>query len=115
MFSVSREAGDGCTQFPLSREAGQGCTQFSLSREAGRGRTQFSLSRLRERAGVRVVAGGSPSPCPSARGGEGKVERSDAVKVMASVKKMCRKCKLIRRKRVVRVICTDPRHKQRQG
>jgi large subunit ribosomal protein L36 len=28
---------------------------------------------------------------------------------------MCRKCKIIRRKRVVRVICTDPRHKQRQG
>ena len=37
------------------------------------------------------------------------------MKVMASVKKMCRKCMVIRRKRVVRVICTDPRHKQRQG
>jgi large subunit ribosomal protein L36 len=41
--------------------------------------------------------------------------RESVMKVMASVKKMCRKCKLIRRKRVVRVICTDPRHKQRQG
>jgi len=28
---------------------------------------------------------------------------------------MCDKCKLIRRKGVVRVICADPRHKQRQG
>jgi large subunit ribosomal protein L36 len=28
---------------------------------------------------------------------------------------MCRHCKIIRRKGVVRVICTDPRHKQRQG
>jgi len=28
---------------------------------------------------------------------------------------MCDKCKLIRRKGVVRVICSDPRHKQRQG
>jgi len=37
------------------------------------------------------------------------------MKVMASVKKMCRKCKVIKRKRVVRVICSDPRHKQRQG
>ncbi len=37
------------------------------------------------------------------------------MKVMASVKKMCRKCKVIRRKRVVRVICSDLRHKQRQG
>ena len=34
------------------------------------------------------------------------------MKVMASVKKICRKCKIVRRKRVVRVICTDPRHKQ---
>jgi len=37
------------------------------------------------------------------------------MKVRASVKKICRNCKVIRRKRVVRVICTDPRHKQRQG
>ena len=37
------------------------------------------------------------------------------MKVRTSVKKMCRKCKIIRRKRVVRVICPDPRHKQRQG
>jgi len=37
------------------------------------------------------------------------------MKVMASVKKICRNCKIVRRKRVVRVICTDPRHKQRQG
>ncbi len=29
--------------------------------------------------------------------------------------KMCRKCKIIKRKGVVRVICSDPRHKQRQG
>ena len=37
------------------------------------------------------------------------------MKVAGSVKKMCRNCKVIRRKGVVRVICTDPRHKQRQG
>ena len=36
------------------------------------------------------------------------------MKVLASVKKICRKCKVIRRKGVVRVICEDPRHKQRQ-
>jgi large subunit ribosomal protein L36 len=40
----------------------------------------------------------------------------EAVKVRASVKKICVKCKVIRRKGVVRVICTaNPRHKQRQG
>ena len=37
------------------------------------------------------------------------------MKVRASVKKICDKCKVVRRKGVVRVICTDPRHKQRQG
>jgi len=37
------------------------------------------------------------------------------MKVRASVKKVCRNCKIIRRKGVVRVICKDPRHKQRKG
>ncbi|MCA9397342.1 50S ribosomal protein L36 [candidate division WWE3 bacterium] len=35
--------------------------------------------------------------------------------VGASVKKRCPKCKIVKRGRVVRVICEDPRHKQRQG
>ncbi|HOL64661.1 MAG TPA: 50S ribosomal protein L36 [Accumulibacter sp.] len=37
------------------------------------------------------------------------------MKVLASVKRICRKCKIIRRKGTVRVICADRRHKQRQG
>lgn len=37
------------------------------------------------------------------------------MKVRASVKKVCDKCKIIRRKGVIRVICTNVRHKQRQG
>ncbi|WP_167632515.1 50S ribosomal protein L36 [Mariprofundus ferrooxydans] len=37
------------------------------------------------------------------------------MKVRASVKKMCNKCRVIRRKGVVRIICKNPRHKQRQG
>ncbi|RLC28303.1 MAG: 50S ribosomal protein L36 [Deltaproteobacteria bacterium] len=37
------------------------------------------------------------------------------MKVRPSVKKMCNKCKIIRRKGIVRVICENPRHKQRQG
>ena len=37
------------------------------------------------------------------------------MKVRASVKKMCRNCRIIKRRGVVRVICTEPRHKQRQG
>ncbi len=37
------------------------------------------------------------------------------MKVRASVKKICDKCKVVRRKGVVRVICENPKHKQRQG
>lgn len=37
------------------------------------------------------------------------------MKVQASVKKICRNCKIIKRSGRVRVICSDARHKQRQG
>jgi large subunit ribosomal protein L36 len=37
------------------------------------------------------------------------------VKVRSSVKKVCVKCKVIRRHGVVRVICANQKHKQRQG
>ncbi len=37
------------------------------------------------------------------------------MKVRASVKPICVKCKVIKRKGVVRVICLNVRHKQRQG
>ena len=37
------------------------------------------------------------------------------MKVRASVKRICRKCRIIRRKGRVRVICDNPKHKQRQG
>ena len=38
-----------------------------------------------------------------------------AMKVRASVRKMCSKCRIIRRRGVVRVLCDNPKHKQRQG
>jgi large subunit ribosomal protein L36 len=37
------------------------------------------------------------------------------MKVRASVKKICDKCKVIHRRGVVRVICENQKHKQRQG
>lgn len=37
------------------------------------------------------------------------------MKVRASVKPMCSDCKVVKRKRIVRVICKNPKHKQRQG
>ncbi|MEK7164050.1 MAG: 50S ribosomal protein L36 [Patescibacteria group bacterium] len=37
------------------------------------------------------------------------------MKVQASIKKRCRNCKIIKRHGNLIVICTTPRHKQRQG
>ncbi|MCZ6514580.1 MAG: 50S ribosomal protein L36 [Acidobacteria bacterium] len=37
------------------------------------------------------------------------------MKIRASVKRMCEKCRIVRRRGVVRVICSNPKHKQRQG
>lgn len=37
------------------------------------------------------------------------------MKVSASVKKRCPKCKIIKRRGKIRVICENPNHKQVQG
>ncbi|MGQ9665207.1 MAG: 50S ribosomal protein L36 [bacterium] len=37
------------------------------------------------------------------------------MKVKSSIKKRCIKCRVIKRQGVVRIICKNPRHKQRQG
>jgi len=43
------------------------------------------------------------------------IRRDFPMKVRASVKKICDKCKVIHRRGVVRVICENAKHKQRQG
>jgi large subunit ribosomal protein L36 len=37
------------------------------------------------------------------------------MKVRSSVRKICDKCKIVKRRGVVRVTCVNPKHKQRQG
>ncbi len=37
------------------------------------------------------------------------------MKVQSSVKKICKDCKIVRRKGRVYVICLNPKHKQKQG
>jgi len=37
------------------------------------------------------------------------------MKVRASIRKMCGKCKIVKRRGILYVICTDPKHKQKQG
>ena len=51
-------------------------------------------------------------------GDEGAIQaftRRFIMKVRPSVKPMCEKCKIIKRKGKVMVICENPKHKQRQG
>jgi len=52
-------------------------------------------------------------PKKSASGSD--IRESRDMKVRASVKKICDKCKIVHRKGVVRVICENAKHKQRQG
>ena len=37
------------------------------------------------------------------------------MKVRSSVKPICDKCKVIKRKGSIRIICENPKHKQRHG
>lgn len=51
----------------------------------------------------------------TARSGPSYTQEINDVKVQPSVKKICEKCKVIRRNGRVMVICDNLRHKQRQG
>ena len=42
-------------------------------------------------------------------------KEAKSMKVKPSVKRICEKCKIIKRKGRVMVICENPKHKQRQG
>ena len=53
--------------------------------------------------------------CDSFTQNQWKKSSGVTMKVRPSVKKMCDKCKVIKRKGIVRVICVNPKHKQRQG
>ena len=52
---------------------------------------------------------------PGAWSPEPEAGKDAEMKVRASVKRICDKCKIVRRRGVVRVICANPKHKQRQG
>jgi large subunit ribosomal protein L36 len=52
------------------------------------------------------------SPVADRQSGAAKVT---VMKVRSSVRRICENCKIVRRKGVVRVICTNTKHKQKQG
>lgn len=43
------------------------------------------------------------------------IEEDNIMKVRSSVKPICEKCKVVRRKGKIRIICENPKHKQVQG
>ncbi len=45
----------------------------------------------------------------------GVIRREVVMKVRSSVKPICEKCKVIKRKGKIRIICENPKHKQVQG
>jgi large subunit ribosomal protein L36 len=55
--------------------------------------------------------GGAPLTFPGRKG----ETRRRTLKVRTSVKPVCDECKVVRRRGVLRVVCENPRHKQRQG
>ena len=78
------------------------------------GKTELEIA-LKYYAGRPVIERIERVSRPGLRVYKGRDAIPQVMRVSASVKKICRNCKIIRRKGVVRVICTDPRHKQRQG
>jgi len=72
-----------------------------------------------------VISGQTTGQCARAWSGPGRTgpltgrrplaTAGFGMKVRASVKRICDKCKIVRRRGVVRVICPNPKHKQRQG
>ena len=56
-----------------------------------------------------------PNQAVKSKAGEISRPKDESMKVKASVKRICDKCKIVKRKGVVRVICENTRHKQRQG
>ena len=67
---------------------------------------------------VRAITGFRPGgrELGLAAGSIAATNRKDGeMKVKPSAKKMCDNCRVIRRRRRVWVVCSNPRHKQRQG
>jgi large subunit ribosomal protein L36 len=79
---------------------------MSLVRRARNGVTPAPASR---------IAPGRIEHLPSAPYAANHEEFVTRMKVRASVKRLCERCKIIKRHGAVRVICENPKHKQRQG
>ena len=60
------------------------------------------------------MQGWAAAPAAAVGAGDGRPASEAEMKVRASVRRICERCKIVRRKGVIRVICDNPKHKQRQ-
>ena len=74
----------------------------------GRNKVPSGTYGVAVKSGTLISGGGAPPIENESTGGT-------IMKVRASVKPMCDKCKVIKRHGRVMVICENPKHKQRQG
>jgi len=72
------------------------------------GCSQGTVARNHSDAPVAIDCGLASHACANRN-------QENTMKVRPSTKKMCEKCRIIRRRGRVWVICSNPRHKQRQG
>jgi large subunit ribosomal protein L36 len=109
--SANHASGAGRWAPASERVRGSGGTKSSgeaLS-EPGRAKHASGAGRWAPASERVRGSGGTKSP------GSLKVQGGRHMKVRASVKRICDKCKIVRRRGVVRVICPNQKHKQRQG
>ena len=90
---------------------GVSCGWRAVFQDAGNGQKK-TLDRGKQGAFFRGVGSwyGRKRPC------ENNKKQVPHMKVTSSIKRRCESCQIIRRKGVIRVVCSrNPRHKQRQG
>ena len=76
---------------------------------------KMRVNNIRILPGDTVVIELSPYDLTHGRIVYNKKQEVIDMKVRASVKPICEKCKVIKRKSKVMVICENPKHKQKQG
>ncbi len=56
------------------------------------------------------------APQSTTHGAHSQIKKGEPrMKVRTSVKPICDKCKVIKRNGIIRIVCQNPKHKQKQG
>jgi large subunit ribosomal protein L36 len=122
--SMLIEFGPGCDEWssPLQCRLSGPAPESKLNPRRSE-KTRASTCHASRPWGTVVVSNRSAHAGPMAGGTSGFQSRPaedlrkavSPMKVRSSVKRICENCKIVRRAGKVYVICTNPRHKQRQG